>query len=70
MFRMTQVLTTSKACQQTGVNLFVTFFFTMAEGGHTQASLKREIDNISKQIFKIDIKIQSFKSQGPNTLTY
>ena len=40
----------------------------MAEGGHTQASLKREIDDISKQIFKIDIKIQSFQSQGPNNL--
>ena len=60
MFALTQILTTSKACRQTGVNLLVTFFFTMAEGRHTQASLKREIEDISKQIFEIDIKIQSF----------
>ena len=38
----------------------------MAAGRHTQASLKREIDDISKQIFEIDLKIQSFQSQGPN----
>ena len=38
----------------------------MAEGGCTQASLKREIEDILKQIFEIDIKIQSFQSQGPN----
>ena len=38
----------------------------MAEGGRTQASLKREIEDILKQIFEIDIKIQSFQSQGPN----
>ena len=38
----------------------------MAEGGHTQASLKKEIEDISKQIFEINIKIQSFQSQGPN----
>ena len=38
----------------------------MADGGRTQASLKREIEDISKQIFEIDIKIQSFQSQGPN----
>ena len=66
MFALTQILTTLKACQQTGVNLLVTFFFTMAEGGSTQASLKREIKDISKQIFEINIKIQSFQSQGPN----
>ena len=37
----------------------------MAEGRCTQASLKREIEDILKQIFEIDIKIQSFQSQGP-----
>ena len=30
------------------------------------ASLKWEIEDILKQIFEIDIKIQSFQSQGPN----
>ena len=38
----------------------------MAEGGCTQASLKRESEDILKQIFEIDIKIRSFQSQGPN----
>ena len=66
MFALTQIQATSKACWQTGVNLFVTFFFTMAEGGRTQDSLKREIEDILKQIFEIDIKTQSFQSQGPN----
>ena len=36
------------------------------EGKCSQAWLKREIDNISKLIFEIDIKIQSFQRQGLN----
>ena len=35
----------------------------MAEGGHSQASLKKELDDISRQIYEIDLKTQSF---GPN----
>ena len=42
--------------------------FEMAEGGHvSQAQLKRELDQLSKELFGIDIKIQSFRAQGNNT---
>ena len=34
----------------------------MAEG-YTQAGLKREIDEISRQIYEIDLKIQQFSTQ-------
>ena len=35
----------------------------MAIGGLSQAALKRKIDSLSKQIFEIDLKIQSFRHQ-------
>ena len=34
--------------------------------GVSQASLKRELDALLKQIYEIDIKIQQFKSQQQN----
>ena len=42
----------------------VTLFLTMTEGRGSKASLKREIDEILTQIFEIDLRIQSFQSQG------
>ena len=41
MFTLTQILTTSKTCQQTGVNLFVIFFFTMEAQA---AALRKQIE--------------------------
>ena len=38
----------------------------MAQGGPSQAQLKRELEELSRQIFEIDIKIQSFSQQGNN----
>ena len=35
----------------------------MATGGLSQAALKRKIDALSRQIFEIDLKIQSFRHQ-------
>ena len=35
----------------------------MATGGLSQAALKRKIDSLSRQIFEIDLKIQSFRHQ-------
>ena len=35
----------------------------MATGGLSQAALKRKIESVSKQIFEIDLKIQSFRQQ-------
>ena len=35
----------------------------MAMGGLSQAALKRKIESLSKQIFEIDLKIQSFRQQ-------
>ena len=36
----------------------------MAVRGPSQAELKRRLDSLSKQIFEIDLKIQSFRTQG------
>ena len=37
----------------------------MAQGGPvSQVQLKRELEELSRQIFEIDLKIQSFKQQG------
>ena len=35
----------------------------MATGGLSQAALKRKIDSLSRQIFEIDLKIQSVRHQ-------
>ena len=35
----------------------------MAMGGLSQAALKWKIESVSKQIFEIDLKIQSFRQQ-------
>ena len=35
----------------------------MAKGGLSQAAVKRKIESVSKQIFEIDLKIQSFRQQ-------
>ena len=35
----------------------------MAMGGLSQAALKQKIESVSKQIFEIDLKIQSFRQQ-------
>ena len=71
MFTLTQILTTSKACRQTGVNL-ITFFKTMAQGGGTSlAELKRQLDSLSHNLLNIDLQIQQVKQgQGnnPNSL--
>ena len=40
----------------------------MAEGGEvSQAQLKRELIQLSKEIFEIDLNIQSSRDQGNNT---
>ena len=36
----------------------------MAAKGPSQAELKRRLDSRSQQIFEIDLKIQSFRTQG------
>ena len=36
----------------------------MAVRGPSQAELKCRLDSLSKQIFEIDLKIQSFRTQG------
>ena len=38
--------------------------FAMATGGPSLASLKQKLEDLSKQIFEIDLKIQDFKRQG------
>ena len=46
-------------------NKLVTLFSNMAQGvGETQVSLKRHLEALSKQIYDIDIQIQTFKQQG------
>ena len=46
----------------------VTFALIMAQDGEvSQAKFKRELDQLSKMIFEIDLKIQSFRAQGNNT---
>ena len=61
MFRLTQIVTTSTACRQTGVNL-VTFFNTMAHGGGPSlAGLKRQLDSLSHNLFNIDLQIKQIK---------
>ena len=72
MFALTQILTTPKACQQTGVNLvvkLVTFFNTMAQGrGPSLAELKRQLDSLSHDLLNIDLQIQQVKQgQGNNS---
>ena len=37
------------------------------DGPISQAHLKRELEELSRQIFKIDLKIQSFRQQRNNT---
>ena len=67
MFTLTQILTTSKACRQTGVNLFVTFLNTMVQdGGPSLAQLKRELDSLSHNLLNIDLQIQGVKQGQPN----
>ena len=43
----------------------------MTEGGDLSdlslAQLMRNIDQLSKEIFEIDLRIQSFRAQGNNT---
>ena len=42
--------------------------FEMAQGDEvSQAQCKRELDQLSKEIFEIDLKIHSFRAQGNNT---
>ena len=67
MFTLTQILNTSKACQQTGVNLII-FFNTMAQGrGPSLAELKRQLDSLSHNLLDIDLQIQQVKQgQGNN----
>ena len=66
MFILTQIVTTSKACQQTGVNL-VTFFNTIAQGGGPSlAQLKRELDSLSHNLLNTDLQIQQIKKGQPN----
>ena len=36
----------------------------MAQGGQTQADLKRKLDQLSQEIIQIDLRIQWFKQQG------
>ena len=43
----------------------VTFFLNMVQaGGVSQVSLKRELDQLSKEIYDIDLKIQQLKQVG------
>ena len=46
--------------------LLITFFLAMATGGcsFSLAGLKRKLDDLAKQIFEIDLKIQQFKQQN------
>ena len=39
----------------------------MVTGGSLLASLKRTLEDLSKQIFEIDLKIQQFKTQRKDT---
>ena len=36
----------------------------MTQGGQTQSNLKRKLDQLSQEIFQIDLRIQQFKQQG------
>ena len=47
MLRMTQILTTSKACKQTGVNLIVTFKMDIDKQA---APLRKRIEKLEWQI--------------------
>ena len=40
-----------------------------AGGGRSQKSIRQEIDEISRQIFEIDVKIQQFEQQKNNQHT-
>ena len=42
----------------------ITFSWAMATGGCSLASLKRKLDDLTKQIFEIDLKIQEFKKEA------
>ena len=42
----------------------VTFFSNIVQDRPSQAQLKRDIDEIFRQIFEMDLKIQDFKQQG------
>ena len=39
----------------------------MVTGGSSLASLERKLEDLSKQIFEIDLKIQQFKTQRKDT---
>ena len=45
----------------------ITFSWAMVTGGRSVASLKRKLDDLGKQIFKIDLKIQEFKKNSKDT---
>ena len=47
-------------------NKLITFFLNMGEGGCSQTSLKRKLDDISRQIHEIDLRIQSFGPSNPH----
>ena len=42
----------------------VTLFLVMAKVNVFQAQIQRELDQLAKEIFEIDFKIQSFTSQS------
>ena len=45
--------------------ILITFFLAMATGSSfSLAALKRKLDDLAKQIFEIDLKIQQFKQQN------
>ena len=43
------------------------FLLAMATGGSSLASLNRKLEDLSKQIFEIDLNIQQFKTQRKDT---
>ena len=45
----------------------ITFSWAMVTGGCSLASLKRKLDDLGKQIFEIDLKIQEFKKKNKDT---
>ena len=45
----------------------ITFSWALATGRCSLASLKRKLDDLGKQIFEIDLKIQEFKKKNKDT---
>ena len=68
VLELTQLLTTKKAHSQTPcVNLIVTFFSAMAQGGGANVSLaqlKRELDSLSHNLLNIDLQMQQVKARS------